>query len=77
MEHLTDDEILSIASAVGINHENIRDELLQFATDMQAHALTRFAEWMRENDDGNSKLSFSDVAINAELCAAELCAWTI
>lgn len=66
----------NIASSLGIR-EIDQQTLTQFAIEIQAHTLIAFARWCRDSGDTKERVSWSDVAINAELTAAELVAFTV
>lgn len=74
IEHQSDEAVLNIASSLGVSGEP--EALLQFAADMKAAALMSFAHWTRVSGSAD-RVSWADVAINAELCAAELCPVTL
>lgn len=75
IEHQPDEAALNIASSLGVSGEP--EAILQFAADMKAAALMSFAHWARTSGGVADRVSWADVAINAELCAAELCPVTL
>lgn len=78
MKHIQEDEVINIACAVGYNNGFFEvDDLLQFVKEIQAHTLVNFATWVREKGDRQEMVGWTGVAINAELEAVSLGAYTV
>jgi hypothetical protein len=68
---MDDKKIINLALSFGFDLYD-SDSLIRFAIEMQAMALYDFANWCRKSGDGSERVSWADVAENAELAALEL-----
>ncbi len=72
----TDLTPIKVANAVGLKTK-LTPEFLQFAVEMQALSLKRYADWCRASGDKFERITWADAAINAELMGSQLGAITV
>lgn len=75
LDYFDKEQVLNSANSLAIYGD--KESILQFAKDMQALALLNFAKWSVEYGAKDYRPTWQDVAINAELRAAELDTVTI
>jgi len=72
---MTDEMIMNVANSLGLSVSD-REALLQFSSEMQAHALLEFAGMCRLGDP-HERIYWADAAMHAEWAARDTGAFTI